>query len=203
MGAKQKGRFFGFTFVKRKEPSLSFARRPTCLMGFGVMKLEFTEDSEKLEKLFQGIKTLGTTEVEVGLPASAGGQLAFILGVQEHGSPVMRIPPRPVIGPGLAQEDVRAEMAEGLRQAAEAALDGDEDGIAAGFEAAGKAGADGIRAYIDAGVAPPNSPVTVSGGWIWNRVAKKGVPVEGKGFNKPLYRTGELYGAFDYEVKRR
>jgi len=189
--------------VRGGEPSLSFARRPTCLMGFGVMKLEFTEDSEKLKKLFQGIKTLGATEVEVGLPSSAGGQLAFILGVQEHGSPVMRIPPRPVIGPGLAQEDVRAEMAEGLMQAAEAALDGDEDGIAAGFEAAGKAGADGIRAYIDAGVAPPNSPVTVSGGWIWNRVAKKGVPVAGKGFNKPLYRTGELYNAFDYEVKRR
>jgi hypothetical protein len=94
-------------------------------------------------------------------------------------------------------------MAEGLMRAAEAALDGDEDGIAAGFEAAGKAGADGIRAYIDAGVAPPNSPVTVSGGWIWNRVAKKGVQVAGKGFNKPLYRTGELYNAFDYEVKRR
>ena len=167
------------------------------------MKFTFVEDTGKIEKIFQGIKTLGATEVEVGLPPSAGGKLAFILGVQEHGSPIMRIPPRPVIGPGLAQEDVRAEMAEGLMQAAEAALDGDEDGIAAGFEAAGKAGADGIRAYIDAGVAPPNSPVTVSGGWIWNRVAKKGVPVAGKGFNKPLYRTGELYGAFDFEVKRR
>ena len=167
------------------------------------MKFTFVEDTGKIEKIFQGIKTLGATEVEVGLPSSAGGQLAFILGVQEHGSPVMRIPPRPVIGPGLAQEDVRAEMAEGLRQAAEAALDGDEDGIAAGFEAAGKAGADGIRAYIDAGIKPGNSPVTISGGWIYNRVAKTGMLVGGKGFDKPLYETGELYGAFSWEVKAR
>ena len=39
--------------------------------------------------------------------------------------------------------------------------------------------------------------------WIYNRVAKKGVPVEGKGFNKPLYDTGALYHDFDYDVKKR
>ena len=167
------------------------------------MNISFTEDTEKVERLFQGIKALGSTEVEVGLPESAGGQLGFILGIQEHGAPIMRIPPRPVIQPGLKQESVRNEMAEGLMAAAEAAMNGDEDGIAAGFAAAGQAGADGIRAYIDAGIEPGNSPVTVSGGWIYNRVAKKGVKVAGKGFNKPLYRTGALYNAFSYEVKKK
>ena len=34
------------------------------------------------------------------------------------------------------------------------------------LEAAGQAGADGIRAYIDSHIPPPNSPVTVHGGWI-------------------------------------
>ena len=167
------------------------------------MRLEFTEDTEREEGFFGAVKALGETEVEIGLPESAGGNLAFILGVQEHGSPIMRIPPRPVIEPGLRQESVRRAMTEGLVGAAEAAFQGDESGVEAGFETAGKAGADGIRAYIDAGVSPPNSPVTVSGGWIWTRVAKTGVPVEGKGFNKPLYRTGALYEAFSYEVKKK
>ena len=77
------------------------------------------------------------------------------------------------------------------------------DGVRAGMERCGQAGADGIRAYIDAGIKPGNSPVTISGGWIYNRVAKTGVPVGGKGFDKPLYETGELYRAFSYEVKER
>ena len=43
--------------------------------------------------------------------------------------------------------------------------------------------------------------MTVSGGWIWNRAAKKAVYVPGKGINKPLFDTGALYDAFDYEVE--
>ena len=49
---------------------------------------------------------------------------------------------------------------------------------------------------------PANSPVTVSGGWIYNRAAHKSVYVPGKGKNKPLFDTGALYDAFDYEVIR-
>ena len=69
------------------------------------------------------------------------------------------------------------------------------------LEAAGQAGADGIRAYIDAHIPPPNSSATVNGGWIWNRAAKKAVYVKGKGFTKPLFDTGNLYNAFGYEIK--
>ena len=57
-----------------------------------------------------------------------------------------------------------------------------------------------IRAYIDTHIPPPNSPVTVNGGWIWNRKARKGVYVSGKGFDKPLFDTGALYDAFGYEI---
>ena len=39
------------------------------------------------------------------------------------------------------------------------------------------------------------------GGWLYNRAAKKAVYVEGKGFDKPLYDTGELYNAFGYEIE--
>ena len=167
------------------------------------MKLTITEDTAKQEALFASLKTLGENQVDIGLLPSAGGRLAFILGVQTHGSPIMHIPPRPVVEPALSSSDTQDAIAEGFGQAIEAAVKGDTAGVTAGLESAGQAGADGIRAYIDAGVAPPNSPVTISGGWIWNRVAKKGVLVSGKGSSKPLYDTGALYNAFSYEVKKR
>ena len=47
---------------------------------------------------------------------------------------------------------------------------------------------------------PPNSPVTLSGGWIYNRVAKKGVHIEGKSGSIPLVDTGQLYSDFGYEI---
>ena len=164
------------------------------------MKLSIKE-TNTLEKRLSSLRKLGRSKVKVGLPPAAGGRLLFILAVQEHGSPIMRIPARPVIRPALAQPSVRAEMAEHFRSALGSAWEGEDAAARASLEAAGQAGADGIRTYIDAGISPPNSPVTVSGGWIWNRPGKKAVYVEGKGFNKPLYDTGALYEAFDYEVE--
>ena len=115
----------------------------------------------------------------------------------------MRIPPRPVVRPARAREARRTEMAERLAASCEAACKGYLSGTRAGLENAGQRGADGIREYIDAGIPPPNSPVTLSGGWIYNRVAKKGVLVKGKAGDKPLLDTGALYEDFDYEVTER
>lgn len=112
----------------------------------------------------------------------------------------MRIPARPVVAPALEQESVTSVLQAAGAKAVQSALKGDIPGARAALEQAGQAGADGIRAYIDQGISPGNSPVTVSGGWIWNRVARRGVPVAGKGFDKPLYDTGELYSAFGYEI---
>ncbi len=165
------------------------------------MRLTFHEDPERWQKRLRALKKLKKTTVQVGLPESAGGRLRFILAVQEHGSPVMNIPARPVIAPALVRPEVRQQMAEGLLSAVRSAWEGDAAGIRSGFDAAGQAGADAIRAEIDAGLSPPNSPVTVEGGWLYNRIARKGVFVPGKGFNKPLYDTGKLYDAFGYEIR--
>ena len=88
-----------------------------------------------------------------------------------------------------------------MRMAVSAAWEGDDGATRASMESAGKAGAEGIRKYIDSNIPPPNSPVTVNGGWIYNRAAHKSVYVPGKGFNKPLFDTGALYDAFDYEIE--
>ena len=54
---------------------------------------------------------------------------------------------------------------------------------------------------IDSGISPGNADVTIHGGWMYNRAAKKSVYVSGKGFNKPLFGTGALYDAFGYEIE--
>ena len=164
------------------------------------MKLTIHDDPEQLEQRIRALQKLKTMKVKVGLPASAGDRLRFILAVQEHGSPMMRIPSRPVIRPALAKPETRSAMATEMKKAVQAAWAGDDDAARSALESAGQAGADGIRAYIDAGIPPPNSPATVNGGWIYNRAAKKGVYVPGKGFNKPLFDTGALYDAFGYEI---
>ena len=168
-----------------------------------MLRFQISEQKGRLEKRLSALRCLAEHQVEVGLPDSASDRNRMILAIQEHGSPVMRIPPRPVIRPGLSRPETRRAMAEAMRAAVSAAHAGDEAAAAAGLEACGRAGADGIRACIDSGIQPPNSPVTVHGGWIYNRVAKTGVPVRGKGFDKPLFDTGELYRAFSYEVKKR
>ena len=164
------------------------------------MKLTIHDDPEALAKRIRSLKKLKSMNVKVGLPASAGDRLRFILAVQEHGSPMMRIPSRPVIRPALAKPETRSAMAEAMKDAVRAAWEGEDGAARAAMESAGQAGADGIRAYIDAGIPPPNSPATVNGGWIYNRAAKKGVYIPGKGFNKPLFDTGALYDAFGYEI---
>ena len=165
--------------------------------------LTIKDAAEKMRKRIAALQYLQTHTVDVGLPSSASGHSRFLLGIHEHGSPIMHIPPRPVVQPALAQSDVRSAMSDAMKFGLSAAMEVDMDGTVAALEAAGQAGADGIRTYIDAGVSPGNAPVTVSGGWIYNRVAKVGVPVAGKGFNKPMIRTGELYNSFGYEIKNK
>lgn len=80
------------------------------------MNLTIKEDTELQNKLFSSLKTLSETQVDIGLLPSAEGQLAFILGVQTHGSPIMHIPPRPVVQPALQQPSVRAAIAECFAQ---------------------------------------------------------------------------------------
>ena len=167
------------------------------------LSLKMTEDTERLEKREKCLEFLRKHKVDVGLTSKASGRSRFLLGIHTRGSPIMHIPPRPVVEPALAKETVRAEMGECLLSACEAAFAGDLPGTASGLEAAGQAGVDGIRAYIDAGIDPPNSTVTLSGGWIYNRVAKKGVYVKGKSGALPLVDTGQLRDDFDYEVSER
>ena len=167
------------------------------------LTLKMTEDTERLEKRDECLQYLRKNKVDVGLTSNASGRSWFLLGIHTHGSPVMQIPPRPVVQPALHREGLQQEMSGFLMDSCQAAFDGNMAGTVAGMEGCGKRGADGIREYIDEGISPPNAPVTLSGGWIYNRVAKKGVLVSGKAGAKPMFDTGALYNDFDYEITSR
>ena len=165
--------------------------------------LTFSEDTKKFEDRLRCLKYLATHTVEVGLTSSASGRSRTLLAIHEHGSPAMHIPARPVVKPALSQPSVRAEMGQAMMNACASALDGNMDGVTAALEESGQAGVDGIHAYIDAGIPPPNAPVTMTGGWIRNPVSGKPVKVKGKSGTTPLVDTGQLYNDFDYEIKEK
>ncbi len=167
------------------------------------MKFSLSDDESLWSSRLAALKALATSRVDVGLTSSASARSRMLLAIHEHGAPAMRIPPRTVIEPALSFPEARDEMTAAMQDALAAAMAGAPDGATAALNRAGESGVAAIRRYIDAGVPPPNAPVTVSGGWIYNRIAKKGDHVQGKGFNKPIYDTGELYNDFDYEIKGR
>ena len=168
-----------------------------------MINLSFSEDTEKLEDRLQCLRYLATHTVEVGLTSSASGRSRTLLAIHEHGSPAMHIPARPVVKPALAKPSVQAEMGQAMMKACASAMNGDMDGVTAALEESGQAGVDGIHAWIDTGIPPPNAPVTLTGGWIRNPVSGKPVKVKGKSGTTPLVDTGQLYNDFDFEIREK
>ena len=165
-----------------------------------MISLKISEANKKLQDRLQCLQYLATHTVEVGLTNTASERSRTLLAIHEHGAPAMHIPARPVVKPALSQESTRAEMSGAMLSACAAANKGDLSAVTSAMEDAGKAGVDGIHAYIDKGIPPPNSPITLKGGWMRNPVSKKPVKVKGKSGTTPLVDTGQLYNDFDWEI---
>ena len=165
-----------------------------------MIRFSSKENAAKLQDRLQCLQYLATHTVEVGLTSTASERSRTLLAIYEHGAPAMHIPARPVVKPALSQASTRKEMSAAMLEACAAANDGDQAGVTRALEDAGKAGVDGIHAYIDKGIPPPNRPITLKGGWMRNPVSKKPVKVKGKSGTTPLVDTGQLYNDFDYEI---
>ena len=165
-----------------------------------MITLKITEATKKLQDRLQCLQYLATHTGEVGLTSTASERSRTLLAIHEHGAPAMHIPARPVVKPALAQSSTRSEMSAAMLSACAAANNGNLSAVTSALEDAGKAGVDGIHAYIDKGIPPPNSPITLSGGWMRNPVSKKPVHIKGKSGTTPLVDTGQLYNDFDWEI---
>ena len=187
------------------------------------ISLAFHEDSDKLQDRLQCLRYLATHTVEVGLTSSASGRSRTLLAIHEHGSPAMHIPARPVVKPALAKPSVRAEMGQAMMNACAAALDGDMYGLTAALEESGRAGVDGIHAYIDAGnpsassmvVAPHRGANSLSLDLTSDEDSRhhrgdRSLSVDLTSFEtsatggqkevRPLVDTGQMYNDFDWEI---
>lgn len=165
-----------------------------------------TEDAERLAMIRECLRYLASHAVAVGIPAKNDARPGpysntALLALHEAGSPVNRVPPRPVLKPALSREGVREEMADALLAAVYAAAEGSAPEMTACMEKAGEAGVKAVRDYVKGGGTAPNAPITVSGGWMRNRVSGKPVHIKGKGGSVPLVDTGTLLNAFGYEIR--
>lgn len=160
----------------------------------GIFSAEYTESKESLDKIIEGWRFFLETEVVVGIPKetnagrSGGNTNAGLLYENEQGSPAKHIPPRPVLKPALAQEDVKEEIGDMMKDAADAALDmGDIDKAKDCFEKAGMLGRDACRNYITGGNLAPNAPRTIAR----------------KHSSQPLIDTGSMFGSISYAVRKK
>jgi len=110
---------------------------------------------------------------------------AHALYLQEHGSPLMRIPARPVIEPAIdANKEPIGNM---MGKAYQAALSGDTSAYDANLNKAGMMGSDAAKGWFEnpANGWPPNAPSTI----------------KAKGSSEPLIDTGAMRKAITYVIR--
>lgn len=163
---------------------------------------------DEIKKISDGFKFVKEMDVLVGIPAEKNedhGTLnnVSLLYIHENGSPVNNIPPRPVLKEGINDPEerpkIQALMQEGIKQALAGNLQGAENA----YQRAGMAGAAAVqKKFTDGGLAA-NAPITISGGWMRNKVSGKLVHVKGKGNKGPLIDTGALRQSITFVVRKK
>lgn len=153
---------------------------------------------DDLVRIILGVNELTKVDVLIGVPQERDARddgsdfgNASIAFVQEFGSPVNNIPPRPHIVPGIEKALPRA-VEDGIKMAGLAALKGDLKKIDAYFHIAGQTCADSIRDVIRRGVPPPLAKRTLD--------ARK---ARGKFSTTPLIDTGNYYRSITYVLRRK
>ena len=90
-----------------------------------MLSLAISEEDDSLKKTMECLDYLAHHKVDVGLTSSASGRSLFLMAIHERGSPIMHIPPRPIVWPALQKEAAKETMTAGCVEACEAAFDGD------------------------------------------------------------------------------
>lgn len=158
------------------------------------MRIEKIVDNT--DELLKAMAALVQNDVLVGIPEEKTERHGdeptnALLGyVHEHGSPTQNIPPRPFLAPGI--QDAKDGIAEGMRKAGEAALDGNKSAVLANLNCVGLIASAAVKLRINNGPFVPLKPATLA--------ARRR-----KGFlgTKPLIRTAQLRNAVSYVIWKR
>ncbi len=123
-------------------------------------------------------------EVAKGSPYSAAHQMF----IAAHGSPLYRIPPRPIIEPAIEAPGNKERIANSLAKAATAVLEGNPGEAERHLNLAGQKAVNAVRNWFDD---PRN-------GWAANAPAT----VKAKGSDAPLIDTGQMRKSITYIIKK-
>ena len=161
----------------------------------GATEVVIKESAKKIKKMIEGFNYIVHTEVVVGITEESnaakenGVTNSQLLYLHENGVPSHNIPPRPVLKPAIAQDEVRGKISKMMRDGFVAALiQGNKDACAQCFEKAGMLGRDACKNYIASGEnLAPNAPSTIAR----------------KGSSKPLIDTASMMNSITYAVRRK
>jgi hypothetical protein len=111
---------------------------------------------DRTEQLKRGLHDIARMRVYVGIPeenASRPGDNtinnAELLFIQTNGSPINKIPPRPVIEPAIEAEDNKEAITGELRQSAKAIFEGSKQQAIMHMRTAGQEGVNAARNWFD------------------------------------------------------
>lgn len=144
-----------------------------------------------LAKIQQDLARLRSSDVLVGIPAQKtlrkGGPInnASLMFVHTKGSPLRKIPARPVIEPSV--EANSGKIAPHLGKAAQAILNQDPDAAERELKLAGTVASNGAKRWF---TDPRN-------GWAPNAPST----IERKGSDRPLIDTGALRRAITFAIR--
>lgn len=170
------------------------------------MSVKITENGDGFEKIEKAIQELHKAKVYVGVPqeesSRSNGQLtnAELLFIHTNGSPINKIPARPVIEPAVEENIDR--IAGLLRDAAIAASEGDGDTAEALLGDAGTFAANAANQRFGSAALAPNADITIHGGWMRNKVNGRPVYVKGKKSALPLIDEGALKGSILHIIEK-
>lgn len=160
-----------------------------------MIKAKYTKGKFDPNKLKEGIVRVGWFS---GIRYEDGLPVAQVARWQEFGTGgKYPIPPRPFMRPVLHGRG--NEMREKLQKAYSKALKDNQNTMIV-LGRFGEYLTSQIRQSIRMTVNPPNSPVTLHGGWLRT---ERGVPfhVEGKRGNHPLIDTGFMIDSLTYQIE--
>lgn len=151
--------------------------------------------TQKIKKTVEGIGYMAHTEVVIGITKDSdvgresGITNSELLYLQENGVPSHNIPPRPVIKPALAQDEIKDKIKKLRKEAWKAALlEGDTDKAEMCLEKAGMVGRDACKAWITDGThLTPNAESTI----------------RRKGSSIPLIDSASMMNSISYEVRKK
>lgn len=158
---------------------------------------DIKSNDDNLNRILSSLKELNSLEVLVGIPedenirtgeetdnAVTNAQLLYI---HTNGSPVNKIPPRPVIEPAIS--DDKENIGEIFKKATQKAMEGNIEGMRGELERAGLRGENVSKGWFTnpKNGWQPNLPVTI------NRKAS----------SRPLIDTGELRKSITHVIRKK